>query len=324
MRALICTEFDGPPSLSVTEVETPAPETGEVLIQVTAAGICFADVLMSRNKHQNKHEPPFSTGMEVVGVVSALGPDVDGFRLGDKVAALVYDGGHAEYVCAKVNEVFLLPDGCDPVAAAALLSVALTSEIALTEKGQIKPGETVLIGGAAGGVGLSGVQLAKFHGAKVIAAVSDVEKAQACLAAGADTALLYGDDLRDRVKAANDGRDVDIVLDPVGGDFADTAANCLDWDGRYLVIGFAGGGIPKFAANRLLVKNRSVLGVVLGYYRWQKPARLALAAKVVLGAIRDGALKVPTEPLDTLDAVPDAMLKIENRQMIGKAVVRFA
>jgi NADPH2:quinone reductase len=307
----------------VQNVDRPEPKKGEVLIQVIAAGISFVDALMSRNKHQNKHEPPFSTGMEVVGEIAALGPEITGFAVGDKVAALVYDGGHAEYVCAKSPEVFALPDECDPVQTAAVLSVALTSELALVQKGQVQPNETVLISGAAGGVGLTGVQLAKFHGAKVIAAVSDAAKAEAAKTAGADAALVYGPDLRDRVKEANGGRDVDIILDPVGGDFAEVAAHCLDWDGRYLIIGFAGGGIPTFAANRLLVKNRSVHGMVLGYYRWQKPARLAEAANVVFKAIAEGALKVPTQPLDDLAKVPEALEQIENRSMIGKAVVRL-
>lgn len=324
MRALICSNFDGPSSLHVAEVSRPGPAAGEVLIQTIAAGISFVDALMSRNKHQNKHEPPFSTGMEVVGTIVALGPDVSDFDVGDRVAALVYDGGHAELVCAKAFEVFALPENCDPVQTAAVLSVALTSEMALVEKGQIQPGETVLISGAAGGVGLTGVQLAKFHGAKVIAAVSDAAKADAAKAAGADAALIYGPDLRDRVKEANSGRDVDIVLDPVGGDFADIAAHCLDWDGRYLIIGFAAGGIPNFAANRLLVKNRSAHGMVLGYYRWHKPARLAIAAKTVFEAIQKGALKVPTQPLDDLAEVPKALSQIENREMIGKAVVKLS
>lgn len=324
MRALICSEFDGPSSLRVAEVDRPVADKGEVLIRVIAAGISFVDVMMSRNKHQNKHEPPFSTGMEVVGTVAALGPEVTAFSVGDRVAALVYDGGHAEYVCAKAFEVFSLPEGCDPVQAAAVLSVALTSEMALVEKGQVKSGETVLISGAAGGVGVTGVQLAKFHGAKVIAAVSDTAKANAARAAGADAAIIYGPDLRDRVKEANEGRDVDIVLDPVGGDFAEIAAHCLDWDGRYLIIGFAGGGIPTFAANRLLVKNRSVHGMVLGYYRWHKPERLAIAAQVVLDAVAKGALKVPTQPLEDLAAVPGVLKQIENRSMIGKAVVKLS
>ena len=323
MRALICKDFAGPDSLLVTDVEMPAPADGEVLIKVIAAGISFVDVMMSRNKHQNKHEPPFSTGMEVTGTIAGLGRNVDGFKTGDRVAALVYDGGHAEYVVARTTEVFPLPEKCDPLQTAAVFSVALTSEVALSEKGQIKPGETVLIGGAAGGVGITGIQLAKFHGARVIAAVSNEERAAACRLAGADATVIYGPDLRDQVRAANEGRDVDIILDPVGGAFAEQAANCLDWDGRYLIIGFAGGSVPNFAANRLLVKNRSVHGVILGYYRWQKPARLAEAAKVVLGVIEAGKMAAPTFRLDSLEAVPDALKQIENRQMIGKAVVQI-
>ncbi|MAL77972.1 MAG: NADPH:quinone oxidoreductase [Sneathiella sp.] len=324
MRALICSEdFSGPAGLKTMEVSKPVPGAGEVLIEVMAAGVCFADMLMSRNKHQNKHQPPFSTGMEVAGTVAAIGSGVEGFAVGDRVAALVYDGGHAEYVCAKVTEIFPLPERCDPVQAAALLSVALTSELALVEKGQLRAGETVLIGGAAGGVGISGIQLAKYHGGRVIAVVSDEAKRDACLAAGADAALLYSDDLRAAVQAVNDGRDVDIVLDPVGGDFADQAANCLDWNGRYLIIGFAAGGIPKFAANRLLVKNRAAIGMVLGYYRWRDPARLKVAATAVLAAIGEGALNAPVDLIERLEDIPAAMEKIESRRMIGKAVVRL-
>ncbi|TNE35867.1 MAG: NADPH:quinone oxidoreductase family protein [Alphaproteobacteria bacterium] len=323
MKALICNEYDGPAALTVQETNRPVPEEGEVLIKVVAAGVSYVDVLMSRNKHQNKHETPFSPGMEVAGVISALGSSVSGFVIGDRVAALVYDGGQAEYVSAKISEVFKLPEGCDMVKTAAALSVALTSEMALTDKAGIAKGETVLVGGAAGGIGLSAIQLAKYHGARVIAAVSSEARAETCRKAGADAALLYGADLRERVRAVNDGRDVDIVLDPVGGDFAEQAANILDWNGRYLVIGFAGGGVPKFAANRLLVKNRSVHGVVLGYYRWRKPEGLPVIAKTVLKAIAAGALDMPLVELDGLAQVPDALSKIEKREMIGKAVVKI-
>ncbi|WP_373089711.1 NADPH:quinone oxidoreductase family protein [Sneathiella sp.] len=324
MQALICSDFGGPETLAVTEIDIPQPSDGDVLIKVIAAGLSFVDVMICRNLHQNKHELPFSPGKEITGKIMALGKSVEGFKVGDRVAALVSDGGHAEYAVAKPSEVFLLPENCDPVQTAAVLSVALTSQVALQVKGRVQRGETVLVGGGAGGVGLTAIQLAKYHGARVIAAVSTAERAEACKAAGADAAVIYSPNLRDDVRAANDGRDMDIILDPVGGAFAEQAANCLDWDGRYLVIGFAGGGIPTFAANRLLVKNRSVHGVILGFYRWQKPDILKEMAAVVLGAIEKGALNVPIVHIDDLADVPAALAQIENRQMIGKAVVTFA
>lgn len=320
MDALVCQEHGVPPV--VAEAPVRAPKEGQVLVAVEAAGISYVDLLMVRNQHQNKHETPFSPGMEVAGRIISVGPGVDGLAVGQKVAALVYDGGHAPFAVAAATETFPLPEGCDPVRAAALLSVALTADLSLVERAQVKPGETVLVGGAAGGVGLCAVKLAKHMGAKVIAAASDEARCAFARAAGADAALAYGEGFRDRFKALNGGRDADVVIDPVGGAFAEEAANLMDWDGRYVVVGFAGGKIPSFAANRLLVKNRAVLGMVLGHYRWRRPQVLRAAADRVLAAMADGALDMPLTVVDGLAAVPAVLDLIAGRKLLGKAVVR--
>lgn len=319
MRALLCRtyEIDG---LEVGQMPVPQPGAGQVLIAVEAAGISYVDVLMVRNQHQNKHAIPFAPGMEVAGRVIAAGEGVRGFAPGQMVAALVYDGGHAAFALASADETFPLPEACDPVRTAAVLSVALTAEISLVNRANVRPGETVLVGGAAGGVGLSTVQLAKWHGARVIAAASTPERCAVALEAGADAALVYGEAFRDALQAiAPDG--ADVVVDPVGGSFGEAAAQLLAWDGRYVVVGFAGGGVPTFAANRLLVKNRAVLGMVLGYYRWRRPDLLRPAAESVLRAIAEGALSSPVEVIHGLDAVPGVLARIAARDMLGKAVV---
>ncbi|MFG1358431.1 NADPH:quinone oxidoreductase family protein [Xanthobacter pseudotagetidis] len=323
MDALVCAAHGEPSGLAVAPAPVPVPKKGQVLIAVEAAGISYVDVLMARNAHQNKHEVPFSPGMEVAGRIAALGPDTAGFTLGQSVAALVYDGGHAPFVAASVSETFALPEGCDPVRTAGLLSVALTADLALVERARLEPGESVLVGGAAGGVGICAVQFARHMGARVIAATSSEERNAVAMTAGAHAALTYGEAFRERFQALNDGRDADVIVDPVGGVFADGAANLLDWDGRYVVIGFAGGAVPSFAANRLLVKNRAVLGMVLGYYRWQKPQVLAKSAERVLSAIAAGALDGPLTIVDGLGAVPGILGRIAARQQLGKAVVRL-
>lgn len=319
MRALLCRAY-GLDGLEVGQTPVPEPGPGQVLIAVEAAGISYVDVLMVRNQHQNKHAIPFAPGMEVAGRVIAAGDGVSGFAPGQMVAALVYDGGHAAFALASADETFPLPEACDPVRTAAFLSVALTAEISLVNRANVRPGETVLVGGAAGGVGLSAVQLAKWHGARVIAAASTPERCAVALEAGADDALVYGEAFRDALQAiAPDG--ADVVVDPVGGAFGEAAAQLLAWDGRYVVVGFAGGGVPTFAANRLLVKNRAVLGMVLGYYRWRRPDLLRPAAESVLRAIAEGALSSPVEVINGLDAVPGVLARIAARDMLGKAVV---
>lgn len=323
MEALVCAAHGEPSGLALAPAPVPAPKAKQVLIAVEAAGISYVDVLMVRNAHQNKHETPFSPGMEVAGRIAALGPEVTGFAVGQRVAALVYDGGHAPFVAASVSETFILPEGCDPVRTAGLLSVALTADLALAERAHLEAGESVLVSGAAGGVGICAVQLARRMGARVIAATSAEARNAVALAAGADAALTYGEGFRERFRALNGERDANVIVDPVGGAFAEAAANLLDWDGRYVVIGFAGGAVPSFAANRLLVKNRAVLGMVLGYYRWQKPHVLARSAQRVLTAIAAGALDGPLTIVDGLQAVPGVLGRIAARQQLGKAVVRL-
>lgn len=323
MRALVCTQFGTPEDLIVTTVADPVPGDREVVIDVSAAGISYVDTLTIQDKHQNKHPLPFSPGMEVAGTILSVGNGVQDFKLGDRVAALVFDGGHAENVVAKTSETFLLPERCDATIAGGLLSVALTSELALTTRAGVKPSDSVLIGGGAGGVGITSIQLAKRKGAFVIAAASSEARLDDATAAGADTTLTYGDAFRDRLHEVNNGRDVDVIIDPVGGDFAEMATNTLDWNGRYIVIGFAGGGVPQFAGNRLLVKNRSVHGLALAHYRRHDTAELKRAADEVFKSIVDGSLNRSLTIVNELEDVPNILRGIMNRQFTGKAVLEI-
>ena len=321
MRALICTQFGTPEDLSVDILDDPVPGNGEIVIDVAAAGITYVDTLTIQDKHQNKHALPFAPGMEVSGTVTSVGPGVEDFRVDEQVAALVYDGGHAERVIAKAYETFHVPHGCDMTIAGGLLSVALTSELALTTRARLQAGESVLVGGAAGGVGITTIQLAKRKGAFVIAAASSDARLNDAAAAGADATLTYGEAFRDRLHDINKGRDVDVIVDPVGGDFAEMAANTLDWNGRYVIVGFAGGGVPQFAANRLLVKNRSVHGLALAHYRRHDTAELKRAAGEVFQAIINGSLNAALTEVNELENVPHILRGIMNRQFTGKAVL---
>lgn len=323
MKALICTEHGSIDNVGISEAETPEPKEGEVLIQVEAASVGFVDTLMIADAHQVHHPVPFSPGMTAVGRVVAVGDNTDGFEIGARVASVMRDGGLAEYATAATYETFVLPDDCDGAITAGVLMSALTAELSLSERARVGEGETVLVGGAAGAVGVCAIQLAKAMNARVIAAASSPERCEVAKAAGADAAVVYGDDLRERVKAVNDGRDVDVILDPVGGDFAGAAIHALDWNGRYVVIGFAGGMPPPFQGNRLLIKNRAVFGMVLGYYRWQRPEILAASAARVLAAIAESKLSPPLHVVSALEDVPDVLRRIAARSFTGIAAVKL-
>jgi len=323
MKALLCTEHGSVDNVGVGETETPVPKEGEVLIEVEAASIGFVDTLMIADAHQVHHPVPFSPGMTAVGRVVAVGDNTDGFEIGARVASVMGDGGLAEYATAATYETFLLPDDCDSTITAGVLMSALTAELSLSERARVRDGETVLVGGAAGAVGVCVIQLAKAMNARVIAAASSPERCDVAKAAGADAAVVYGDDLRDRVKTVNDGRDVDVILDPVGGEFAGSAIHALDWNGRYVIIGFAAGMAPPFQGNRLLIKNRAVLGMVLGYYRWQRPEILAASAGRVLAAIAESKLSPPLDVMSALEDVPDVLRRIAARSFTGIAAVQL-
>lgn len=324
MRALVCREFGPPEMLAIGDLPEPSPKAGEVLIDVEAAGVSFADTLMIRDLHQNKHALPFAPGMEVAGTVAAVGDGVLGFGPGDRVMALVYDGGYAERAVAPAAETFCIPDAMDAATAAGLCAAYLTSHGALVWQARTQPGEKVLVLGAAGGVGLAAVEVAKALGAEVIAAASSAEKLALAAAHGADQGINYAEqDLRAAVMEVTGGNGVDVVYDPVAGDLYEQAFRSLDWGGRYLTIGYAGGAIPKIPANQLLVKNRSALGFALFYYRKRRPDLLARSSEDLMRWFEEGKLKPAVSVRYRLEEGPLALRRIMDREAAGRLVIEF-
>ena len=316
MRAVVCTQYGPPEALAMGELPLPIAGKEQVGVQVAAAGVAFADTLMIRNLHQNKHALPFAPGMEVAGTVAA---DAGPWRAGQRVMALVFDGGHATNAVARIDDVFALPDSVGFPLAAALGSIHLTAHAALRWKARVEPGDTVLVLGAGSGVGLAAVGIGKALGARVIAAASSEAKLAAARAQGADELVDYAAGLsRDRILALTGGAGVDIVVDPVGGAMHEAALASLAWDGRYLILGFAAGGIPQLAANRLLVKNRSALGFVLMFYRQRRPELLRQSWDELMAMLADGRLR-PEIPVPLpLDHGPAAMRALMDRAVTGR------
>lgn len=322
MKAVICREFGPPETLSVGQFSTPVAGKGEVEVLVHAAGVSFADTLMIRDLHQNKHALPFVPGMEVAGTVSAVGEGVETMHPGDRVMALVYDGGYAERAVAKASDVFPLPQSIDFVTAAALSSVYLTSHIGLRWEARMEKGETLLVLGAAGGVGLAAVALGKAIGARVIAGASTAERLATAKRAGADDLINYStENLKDRALELTSGNGVDVVFDPVAGNLYEAAFAALGWGGRYVIVGFAGRTIPQFPANRLLVKNRSALGLALMHYRRNRNARLHESAQQVFDWVGARTISAPIPLQYPLENAAAAMRGLLDRKIIGKAVL---
>jgi NADPH:quinone reductase len=282
MHAWLCENPTGIDALSWQELPTPAPAKGEVLIEIKAASLNFPDILIVQNKYQMKPPLPFVPGSEYAGVVAALGEGVNHLKVGQNVACLSGTGGFATHVVAPAERCMPLPPGFPFVDAAAFIMIYATSHHALVDRAQLKTGETVLVLGAAGGVGTAAIQIAKQMGAKVIAAASSDEKCALCKSIGADETINYQtENLRDRLKALTDGRGPDVIYDPVGGDFAEPAFRSIAWRGRYLVVGFASGPIPALPFNLALLKGASIVGVFWGDYSRREPkANAAMMAEL--------------------------------------------
>ena len=273
MQALLCERFGPPEDLVVREVPVPQPAAGEVLIRIRAAGLNFPDSLIIQDKYQIKAPLPFAPGGELAGAVAAVGEGVTRFKAGERVAALTHWGGFAEYVAAREETVTAVPETMDLDTAAAFSLVYGTAHHALKQRGALQPGETVLILGASGGVGLAAVEVAKAMGARVIAGASTPEKLAIAQAHGADELVNYAQsDLKSVVKGLTGGKGVDVVYDPVGDKLADPAFRTIGWNGRYLVIGFAGGQIPAIPFNLPLVKGAAIVGVFWGDLVAREPA----------------------------------------------------
>lgn len=302
----------------MAEVATPTPAAGQIVLGVRACGVNFPDTLIVQGKYQYQPPLPFSPGTDVAGVVQAVGPDVEGWRVGDRALALVMHGGYAEAVACDARAAHSIPDGLDFVTAAAFQLTYGTSYHALVDRAGLQPGETLLVLGAAGGVGSAAVEIGKALGARVIAAASSDEKLAVCREAGADEVINYQrDDLRERLKAlAPQG--VDVVYDPVGGVFSELALRSVGWKGRYLVVGFAAGEIPRIALNLALLKGCSIVGVFYGAFIGRESQRNAANTRQLLTWITEGKLKPIVSRTYPLDRAADALNDILARRATGK------
>jgi len=322
MRAVRCQSLTGPSSLRVDEVPSPTPGPNEVLIDVRAAGVNFPDVLMTYGKYQFKADPPFSPGGEVSGVVSAVGADVKGLSPGDRVCATMMMGGYAEQIVAPDAAVVKLPDAVSfEVGAATLLTYATTLH-ALVDRAAIQKGETLLVLGAAGGVGTAAVELGTLLGARVIAAASTDEKIAFCKEHGAAEGINYArEDLKERAKALTSGNGANVIYDAVGGPYADAALRSIAWEGRYLVVGFAAGDIPKIPLNLVLLKGCQIVGVFWGSFAMREPAKNLANAKRILDWVAEGKLAPHVDTVIPFADASSALERMEKRDVKGKLVL---
>jgi NADPH2:quinone reductase len=322
MKALVCPAFGPLENLRFGDLPDPQPGPGEVLIEVRAAGVNFPDVLIVQGKYQFRPEPPFAPGGEVAGVVRSVGTGVERFKPGDRVLATMISGGYAELAVAKERQVLRLPDGLDDRVASAFALTYGTSYHALKDRAALKAGETLLVLGAAGGVGLAAVEIGAAMGARVIAAASSDDKLVMAREHGAQEAINYAtEDLRTRIKDLTQGRGVDVIYDPVGGDMAETALRSIAWEGRFLVVGFAAGEIPKLPLNLVLLKGCQVVGVFWGAFAEREPHRNEANLKEMVGWYREGRIKPHIDGVYPLDQSIEALRRIAARQVRGKLVI---
>lgn len=321
MRAVVCREWGGPDKLTIEDVPEPEPGPGEVVIGVKASTVNFADSLMIKGQYQTKPDFPFSPGLEAAGVVLRRGRGVRRFQPGDRVMAMLAHGGFAEQVTAREADTFHLPEGMSFEAGGGFLTAYVSSHVALRWQGRLEKGETLLVLGAAGGVGLTAVEIGKAMGARVIAGASSDERLAIARAHGADETINYETDrLLDRVMALTDGNGVDVCYDPVGGPLFDHALSSLGWGGRILLIGFVG-GIPHIPANRLLVKHRAALGSSLRFFRFNAPDKLRKSVDELVDWYVSGKLRPLVTASFPLERAPDAIRSLTERRATGKVVV---
>jgi NADPH:quinone reductase len=322
MRAIRCNQYGPPESLVLETLPDLQPGPGQVVIDVRAASVNFPDVLVIQNKYQMKPELPFTPGSEFAGVVRAVGPDVKRLKAGMRVAAYTAQGAFAEQALASESACMPLPEDIDFASAAAITLAYGTSHHAVVDRGALKAGETMLVLGAAGGVGLAAVEIGKALGARVIAAASSPEKLALCVEHGADAIIDYSsENLRERIKALTDGNGPDVIYDPVGGEYAEPAFRSIGWRGRYLVVGFANGEIPKLPLNLALLKGASIVGVFWGQHI-QREADLASAAlQQIFGWIKDGRVRPHVTKRYALEQTAAALNDMASRRVSGKIVI---
>jgi NADPH:quinone reductase len=326
MKALVVKQFGALDALAVEDRPEPVPGAGEVLVDVRAAGVNFPDLLVIGGTYQTLPPLPFIPGKECAGIVNAVGTGVTLVKPGDRVMVQIEHGAFAQQVVAKELQCHVIPAAMDFPSAAALGLTYMTAYFALTERAALKPGEVVLVTGAAGGVGLAAVQLAKVLGATVLAAVSSPEKAAAAKASGADHIIDVSvpdlrNSLREQVYAAVGKRGADVILDNVGGDVFDACLRAIAWSGRMLVVGFTSGRIPEIKAGLILVKNISVIGMQISDYRDRQPERFRAVRQQLLDMCSAGKLKPHVMATFPLERYAEALALVKDRKVIGKVVL---
>ncbi len=323
MKAVVCKAWGLPETLVVEDLPERSAAAGEVMIDVMAAGVNFPDVLIIQNKYQFKPELPFTPGNELAGVVRAVGEGVDHLKVGDRVFAYVAHGAFAQQASVPANTVLKMSDELDFDTAAALTLTYGTSHHAVVDRAQLKAGETMLVLGAAGGVGLAAIEIGKAIGAKVIAAASTDEKLAICRQHGADDCINYStEDLREGIKRTTGGKGPDVIYDPVGGSYTEPAFRSIAWRGRYLVIGFANGEIPKLPLNLPLLKGASVVGVFWGDFARREPAHHVTAMNELMQWHSEGRIRPHISATYALADVPQALNDMASRKVTGKIVIR--
>ena len=322
MKAVVCKSYGPPENLVFEEVDDPTPKAGEVLIDVYAAGLNFPDTLQIQGKYQFQPEFPFIPASEVGGIVAEVGDGVTRVRPGDRVLASVGNGAMAERVTAAEAGVQKVPDSMDMRIASGFGMIYGTSYHALKQRADLQPGETLLVLGASGGVGLAAVEIGKAFGARVIAAASTDEKLQVAKDAGADELINYSDGvLKEKVKDLTDQKGADVIYDPVGGDLFDQSTRCINWKGRLLVVGFASGTIPKYPTNLALLKGCQLVGVFWGAFRGKEPEAHAQNTQELFDLYNEGKLKPLVKDCFPLERFADALNIFIQRKAVGKVVL---
>jgi NADPH2:quinone reductase len=322
MKAIVCKAWGPPDSLELQDLPDLVPGPGEVAIDVRAAGVNFPDVLTVQGKYQVKPPLPFTPGNEFAGVVRALGAGVSKVAVGDQVIGFTQTGAFAQQAIAPAAALMPMPPGMDFDTAAAITLTYGTSHHAVVDRGQLKAGETMLVLGAAGGVGLAAIEIGKALGARVIAAASSAEKLEVCRRHGADVLIDYTrEDLREALKAATGGKGPDVIYDPVGGPYSEPALRSIAYRGRHLVIGFAAGEIPKLPWNLMLLKSASVVGVFWGDFARREPQKNLAAMREMLGWMAEGKLKPLVSKRYALGETAQALNDMAERKVTGKVVI---
>ena len=322
MKAVLCKTLGGPEVLVIEDIPDPVAGPGEVVVRVKAAALNFFDTLLIAGKYQRQPELPFSPCGEIAGVVEAVGPGVTGWRPGERVMAYVGYGGARERVVVAASGLVAIPDGVSDEIASAIAITYGTALHGLGDRGALKAGETVAILGASGGAGLAAVEVAKAMGGRVIAVASTAEKLAVCRAHGADETLsTTATDLKEALRALSGGQGVDIVYDCVGGDLAEQAFRALAWKGRYLVVGFASGDIPRLPLNLFLVKGAGALGVFFGEAARRDPEGLSANLRYALNAVAGGQLRPHVHCVLPVESIVEGLELMRRREVVGKVVL---